>query len=86
MYDIDFKSKSELLELVKSHSNKEFIIIPSAKYNPTSDYGYLGGFIKLEDNKFNLYCTMMFTHEVICVEIAEDELPDSGHFLTEFEK
>ena len=84
MYDIDFKSKAELLELVNSHSNKEFIIIPSAKYNPTLDYGYRGAFIKLEDNNFNLYYNKVFTHEIECVEIAEDELPDSGHFITEF--
>lgn len=84
MYDIDFKSKTELLELVKSHSNREFLIIPSTKYNPTLDYGYRGAFIKLEDNKFNLYYNRVFTHEIDCVEIEEDELPDSGHFITEF--
>lgn len=80
MNDIGFENKVKLLELISKNSDKNFIIIPSL------DYGYPGGFIKLEGEKFNLYCNNVFTREVTCVEVTKDRLPDSGHFITEFWK
>lgn len=80
MNDIKFKTKSKLLELINNNSNKKFIIIPSL------DYGYPGGFIKLEGGKFTLYCNNIFTRKIMCVDISNEDLPETGHFMSEFWK